>query len=516
MSPQPSGEFSHAKRHRRGIRKPRPSDVRMMISLPALVVLLVMGMGLAEYIVCNDFAEKAATLYPDADVSSIFRSSFIVLIAFIAVALVSSIALAWTLLRPIRQLADAAATITRGDIRPDLHIPGSPFEIDQLGKTFNSMVDFINAMIEQRELYLTEGAQTGSLILSVRRRVTMVNAAGLGILDVRREDLMGKALADFRREFPDAAPSFFEWCAAQLERIEAASQGETEIAARGNEKSLIASTSLLRDERNAPSALLVNFRDASVGKNLDVLFTGTDQLAALGTFTFGLAHELRNPLGALKGSAQLLGERIAGQEDAAPYVRRIVHEVNRLDRVIQELYDFSHAPVGPPEPCDLSAIAHKGLLRAQLELPENLRAGKSVVEEYAGNLPRVVAQSDRILRAISNVVVNAFEAAPAGGELRLKTGLLPSEENGPESPAGATAAHPVFLDVVNTGAAIPKENLQKIFEPFFSTKPGRTGLGLAIAYQIVSQNRGRLSVSHEQEGAVCFRFLFRMVRDSED
>jgi signal transduction histidine kinase len=194
-----------------------------------------------------------------------------------------------------------------------------------------------------------------------------------------------------------------------------------------------------------------------------------------------------------------------------PYVRRIVHEVNRLDRLIQELHDFSHAPLGSPEPCAVNDIARRGLVWAQQELPDNLRADKTVVEEYAEGLPLVVVQPDRVLRAISNVVVNAFEEAPAGGKIVLRTGLLPAGEGDAVVQMGETAVRPVFLDVLNTSPGIPQENLQKIFEPFFSTKPGRTGLGLAIAYQIVSQNRGRLSVSCGQEG-VCFRILFRVVR----
>jgi len=511
MSPPTSEESPRIMRHRRGIRKPRPSEVRMMISLPALVVLLVIGMGVTNYLVCADFAEEIAVAYPRADTSGLLRSSLVILVVFSFVALFSSIALVWTVLGPIRQLADAAATITRGDIHPALQIQGSAFEIDQLGKTFNSMVDFINAMIEQRELYLTEGTPTGSLILSARGRITMANTTGLSILRLRREELTGKMLSDFRRDFPAACPSFFEWCSHQLEAAESAPAGETEIPGREGEKPLIATASVLRDERNAFSALLINFRDATAGKDLHQLFTGTDQLAALGTFTFGLAHELRNPLGALKGTAQLLGEMTAGREECVPYVRRIVHEVNRLDRLIQELHDFSHAPLGSPEPCSVNDIARRGLVWARQELPDNLRADKTVVEEYAEDLPLVVVQPDRVLRAISNVVVNAFEEAPAGGEIVLRTGLLPAGEGDAAVQMGETAVRPVFLDVLNTSPGIPQENLQKIFEPFFSTKPGRTGLGLAIAYQIVSQNRGRLTVSSGGEG-VCFRFLFRVVR----
>jgi len=492
-----------------------------MISVPALMLLVVIGMGLAYYLIGLSLVERINAIEPPAASSQAVRDlqvhagTFLieviaVLVVFSIIAVGISLVLVWTLLRPIRMLADAAATITRGDIRPTIDLRDSLFEVAQLGRTFNSMVDFINSMAEQREAFLSEGIHMGSMMVNVRGKITTINGYGLELLGAGREALIGKTIDEVRNGSPDLAPEFLEWCLEQVKETEALPREAQLEAGRNGRVPLAVSASVLRDERNLPSAVLVNFRDASEAENLKDLFNRTDQLAALGTFTYGLSQELRNPLAALKGTAQLLGEMVADRQDCQPYVRRMEHEANRLDRLMRELYDFSHSPAGQPEANDLNDLARRARAWAEQELSENVREGKRVVEDFDLDLPRVLVQSDRMTRAISNVIVNAFENMPEGATLILRTlSDLPSDPSETGSVKGPLG--PAILEIENTGSTVSEENQGRIFEPFFSTKAGGSGLGLAISYQVLSQNRGHLAVDARPD-SVCFRFIFRAVQ----
>ncbi len=471
-----------------------------MISIPALIVLLVMGMGMTYFLLITSILDQAATLPPE-QAAHYVNFSLYIFIAFILLAILSSIGLVITLHRPIRQLSDAVTNMIHGNMRANIDLHSGALEMDELGKNFNSMVDFINSMIEQREAYLSDTIQSGCITLNLDGRVTSINLDGLSILDADRENFVGKTVMEIRRDCPDLAPAFMSWCQMQMQNPEKIKAREVEIKpGKQGEKSIAATASLLRDKANNPTAILLNFRDNASKNELKDMFIGTDQLAALGTFTHGLSDELRNPLGALKGSTQLLSEMLVDKEDTEPYIKRILVEVNRLDHLVRELHSFSHAPLRKPEECQLEELAKKSIMWAQQQLEESAKAEKQLIEEYAEGLPPIIAQSDRIIRAITNIIINAYENTPAGESLTIRTGLL--------EPSGG----PVILEIINTGTTIPEKDLNRIFEPFFSTKRGGAGLGLAISYQIAAQNRARLTVE-SKDNVTLFRFVFRVVRE---
>jgi two-component system sensor histidine kinase HydH len=278
------------------------------------------------------------------------------------------------------------------------------------------------------------------------------------------------------------------------------SRGNTGLECRlEGKKPMAVGSSAICDKDNVPVSMVFHFRDLSRIQSLNLLFSRTDQLAALGTFTMGLSHELRNPLGAIKGTAQLLKDKIPDRSDCVSYLQHIVREVDRLDKLVRELYDFSRFPGGAKTICDLNQLTRETLDQVLRGSPPTLKSGKTLREEYTENLPRVLVQRDRMMRAIGNVLLNALENMPQGATLVLRTGII---DEAPQTR--------IMLEVANTGSAIPKEDLDKIFEPFFSTKPSGMGLGLAISYQIAVQNRCLLRASSDGD-SVCFRFAFRTV-----
>ncbi len=336
------------------------------------------------------------------------------LILFSILAVLCGFGLVLSILSPLRKVTEAAASLARGDTQQRVHFKAG-FELGQLGRSFNSLVNFVNSMAEQRDAYLNREDVTGWMIVEADGRVTTMDPAGLRLLGAVPTEIIGKTVSEIRAERPQLAPAFLmfcENCAQALSQVsyrEDACDNREILPLRPIEidlgptpdgpRTLSVVSSLLRDEKNESHAVMIHFRDAAHLKNLSELFSRTDQLAALGTFTIGLSHELRNPLGVLKGLTQLLQGKIADRSDCAPYLTRIVREVDRLDSLVRELYDFSSSPLDQADPQDFNRLVQMAVQQTRQTLDHSIQDGKEVREEYGENLGTVLLQGPRVIRA---------------------------------------------------------------------------------------------------------------------
>jgi two-component system NtrC family sensor kinase len=201
----------------------------------------------------------------------------------------------------------------------------------------------------------------------------------------------------------------------------------------------------------------------------------SEKLASMGQLAAGIAHEVNNPLGILLLHANLLLEDCESDTEVADDVRLIVDQANRCKKIISGLLNFARQSRVVRQPTDLSALVRE-VLRT---LPTD--EGVSIeVEDHLGD-PVAELDADQIVQVLTNLLTNAQHAMPAGG--RILVTLDGTEEN-------------VMVTVVDEGCGIPKENLDKLFSPFFTTKQvGKgTGLGLAVSHGIVKMHRGQISV----------------------
>ena len=214
-----------------------------------------------------------------------------------------------------------------------------------------------------------------------------------------------------------------------------------------------------------------------------------DRLAAVGEMSAGLAHEIRNPLGAIKGAAQLLigpdGEPIY-TEESGEFLRIIVEEVDRLNKVVTQFLDYARVEKSePPSHADLDLNA---VVKKTVQLLENHdeAAGKHVNVRIDDLLPAVSGDAEQLRQVFLNLGLNALQATPPGGKLDIITTRRRRSRLGYGS----------FSEVRfrDTGAGIPRDRLQKLFIPFFTTKERGTGLGLAISQRIVSSHGGIIEV----------------------
>jgi two-component system sensor histidine kinase HydH len=209
-----------------------------------------------------------------------------------------------------------------------------------------------------------------------------------------------------------------------------------------------------------------------------------ERLAALGGMAAVLAHEIRNPLGAIKGLAQFLGEKRAQDPTQTEMTQTIATEATRLERLVNDLLTYAR-----PRPAERRPLALPLTLREVMALaqPAADAAGVKFRVETDDEPHRVMADPDQMKQLFGNLVLNAIQAMPGGGtvRIRVKAGV----------PVSSRSTKSIAVTVVDTGSGIPEGDLPRVFEPFYTTRTKGTGLGLAICRQIVEAHGGTIRVT---------------------
>jgi two-component system sensor histidine kinase HydH len=221
------------------------------------------------------------------------------------------------------------------------------------------------------------------------------------------------------------------------------------------------------------------------------------RLAVLGEMSSVIAHELRNPLASLKGHAQLLAERLPADGRERKKAERIVLEAQRLETLSGELLDFSRS--GPIDRKDVDPAA---LLRAAADAVDASRIALSL-EDAPHRFP---LDAERVRQALTNLLLNAVQASPEGA---------------PATARVVTEGDLLVFTVSDRGPGIPSGDVERIFEPFYTTRPTGTGLGLAVAQRIVQMHGGTLTAANDPGGGASFRMAIpshdrRIPRDRAD
>jgi len=217
----------------------------------------------------------------------------------------------------------------------------------------------------------------------------------------------------------------------------------------------------------------------------------TDRLASLGTLTAGLAHEIRNPLVAIKTFTQLLPERLEDEEFRSHFLNIASSEVDRISSLITELLEFARPSDPKMEFEDINSILDGMIL---LVSTETKKKQINIVKNYITNLPPIKIDREQIKQVFLNFLLNSIEATPERGEMTVKTRFF-------VKPGGEPYIQIEFTD---NGRGIPAEHLEDIFTPFFTTKDKGSGLGLSISHQIVQDHRGYIDVESELNKGTSF------------
>jgi len=200
-----------------------------------------------------------------------------------------------------------------------------------------------------------------------------------------------------------------------------------------------------------------------------------DRLSALGELSAGMAHEIRNPLGSIRGTAEILQDGIDPADPRYEFSRILIKEVDRLNRVVEDFLRFAR-----PAPVERGRFDVNEALREVLTLTRQPALKNGVRTELVpGEVPLLPGDREQLKQAFLNLVLNALQAMPDGGTLAIATERVEGR---------------LRIRFADSGQGIPRENLERIFNPFFTTRQEGTGLGLAITHRIVQGHGGRMEV----------------------
>jgi two-component system sensor histidine kinase HydH len=242
--------------------------------------------------------------------------------------------------------------------------------------------------------------------------------------------------------------------------------------------------------------MVLFMRDLGEVKGLQAEVRRSERLAALGRLVAGMAHEIRNPLNSISGYSQHLKGKFRSDTSEGRALDVIVREVDRLNRVITELLDFSRPREPELSPLDLNLIVSQTLSLMERETSSQ---GVAVVEELSVGKALIMGHADSLKQLLLNLLLNALQAMPDGGVLTVQT----------ENSAGR-----VILKIADTGPGIPEGDQETVFEPFFTTRENGTGLGLAIVHRIILDHGAEIRVESSPGDGTMFVIRFPGVKSA--
>jgi PAS domain S-box-containing protein len=251
------------------------------------------------------------------------------------------------------------------------------------------------------------------------------------------------------------------------------------------------------DAAGRPVGVVGVLEDLSEIKAMEVERRRLDRLAALGEMSAVVAHEIRNPIAGIAAGIDYLARNVS--QDSAEFegAAMMRGEIQRVNRILEDILFVARPARLKLSSEDVSQIIESVLKRCYGQVEE---CEVRVISHYAENLPRVSVDRQRLEQVFTNLIINATQAMPKGGQLSLQTHLASTQNGKP--------AQEVIITLADTGPGIPAETRQQIFEPFFTTKARGTGLGLTVARRIIEEHGGAISI--ESETAQGTRFVIRL------
>ena len=329
---------------------------------------------------------------------------------------------------------------------------------------------------------ILQSIPTGVLTVNPSGVITAMNPKAEAVLKRSAEDLLGNV---YESVFPEGE-TIRAVLEGALKRHQHVSQKDLSYESQDRTPHTIrVSTAELAGGGAEPAGVILQAQDVTDWLALEQRVRVADKLAALHTLSAGVAHELRNPLSAMDLNLHLLEEELRDRaslpEQGARYLRVLNAECHRLSGILDNFMKFARpGSVGLHE-VNVSALIEHIMALMQFEAEERKIRLEQAMEEP---LPSVLGDETAISQVLLNVVVNAFHAMPSGGFCRIAA-----------EARHANGTQWLVVSVKDTGTGIKKEDLARVFEPFYTTKPSGTGLGLAIAYRIMEDHGGTIEVS---------------------
>lgn len=335
-------------------------------------------------------------------------------------------------------------------------------------------------------------------VIAVTRdgRVAVMNEVAYRVLGLTpQSDDIGRTFTQVLKDRPDV----WRIVSGAFELSHLPNRAELRLKSTG--KVIGYTLSQVRDQRGEITGATLFFKDLTRVEQLEERERLRDRLAALGEMAAAIAHEVKNPLAGIEVMAGILKRQHAESEDAQSILRDIIKEAKMANAIVLEVLDFVRPIRLQVERISLSDVVRDAMATAESHVP---RGGVHVGVSLSEALPPIQGDPHQLRQLFTNLLTNAFEAMGGKGQVAISAQQLAGEEE----PAAGGEMHTVPMiqvEVSDSGPGIPADVIDRIFSPFFTTKPQGSGLGLAIVRKIVDAHDGRIDVSAPTEGGTRFR-----------
>lgn len=330
----------------------------------------------------------------------------------------------------------------------------------------------------------------GIVVVDSEFRIITFSAAAEQMMGIKAGSVLGKKL----NQIFEKNPEIHALVQKTFETGRSHSDSEFSIKGYfGDRRDIGLATSPLRDPQGSAMGVVIVFRDLSQIKVLEERLRKGERLASLGILSAGMAHEIRNPLGGIRGATQLLQDELQEGSGLNEYIEIIIREVDRLNNIVKGLLEFARPAALKLRPINLHQTLDQVVSLVEMEVPkERVR----FVRHLDPSLPEVLADPDQLTQVFLNLFKNGLDAMGGEGVLTLTTRMLPGYKRQPGEHAKRGM---VAVDVEDQGCGMEAEETEKIFNPFYTRKAGGVGLGLAITHRIIEEHGGKIDVTSEPD-----------------
>ncbi|MEK6682067.1 MAG: ATP-binding protein [Nitrospirota bacterium] len=350
-------------------------------------------------------------------------------------------------------------------------------------------------VVEDYNEDILKSVSSGVIAFNKENKITTFNEAAEKILGIEGNGLLGKSCWDAFGE----ESGLCHLLNTTLQRQEGSLRRELEIVRGSSEKKWIGiSSSILKDRKDEAIGTILIFSDITEIKGLQDEIRQKDRLTVLGELAGGIAHEFRNMMGTILGFAKLLSKKIGKKEPMQGMIEAIMNELNTMEMMINELLSLGKAAPLSLKPVDINKMLRNILIKSMAkEIGHIGHIGHIIDINIPLDMPEVMADELLIRQAFTNLIQNAIDAMPDGGRLEVSGRYYAIEG----------MDRTVEISIRDTGIGIAADKIERIFLPFFTTKPKGTGLGLALVHKIILSHNGKIEVESREGAGATFRVI---------